>query len=303
MAAEQAQARADIGVIGGSGFYEMPGLSDARSVALETPFGTPSSPITVGTLQGRRVAFIARHGQGHHLLPQELPSRANIYALRALGVRHVISVSAVGSLRQEVEPLHAAVPDQLIDRTSGRPQTFFGDGAVAHVGFADPFCPGLASLLVQSSETAGVTTHRGGTLVVINGPAFSTRAESHLYRQWGGDIIGMTASPEARLAREAELHYAALCFVTDYDVWHETEADVSADLVVANLNQNAAHARTAVTSAVEGIPSLGEACGCQDALGTALVTPRDRVPLETRRRLGLIVERYWGAVPAAGARP
>lgn len=294
-------AQADVGVIGGSGFYEMPGLTEARSVSMETPFGAPSSPVVVGALKGRRVAFIARHGRGHHILPQELPSRANIYALKALGVRHVIAVSAVGSLREEVEPLHAAVPDQVIDRTSGREQTFFGEGAVAHVGFADPFCPELASLLAGAAETAGVTTHRGATLVVINGPAFSSRAESHLYRQWGGDIIGMTAIPETKLAREAELHFATLCFATDYDVWHETEADVSANLVVANLQANAAKAREAVSTAVGALSVLREDCGCQDALGSALITPRAHVPQETRRRLGLIVERYWGDPSAEAA--
>ncbi len=292
--------RAEVGVIGGSGFYQMPGLSDAATLHLETPYGAPSSPITVGTLKGRRVAFIARHGQGHRILPQELPSQANIYALKALGVRHVIAVSAVGSLREDLEPLHAVVPDQIIDRTHGRPGTFFGHGAVAHVGQADPFCPGLASLLGDAAQAAGVHTHTGATLVVINGPAFSTRAESRLYRTWGGDIIGMTAVPEARLAREAELHYASLCFVTDYDVWHDTEEDVSADLVVANLNRNAEKAREAVAVAVGALNVLDEDCGCQDALGTALITPPHQVPEATRDRLGLIGERYWGD-PAGAA--
>lgn len=299
--ADDARPRADVGVIGGSGFYEMPGLTDARAVTVDTPYGAPSSTITVGTLKGRQVAFIARHGEGHRILPQELPSQANIWVLKTLGVRYVISVSAVGSLQQEVEPLHAVVPDQVIDRTHGRPNTFFGDGAVAHIGLADPFCPNLASVLGGAAQTAGVTTHRGGTLVVINGPAFSTRAESRLYRQWGGSVIGMTAMPEAKLAREAELHYATLCFATDYDVWHESEADVSADLVVENLNRNAAKAREAVAVAIGALNVLTEDCGCQDALGSALVTRPDVVPEATRRRLAPLVARYWGEEPAEAA--
>lgn len=293
-------------MIGGSGFYELPGLTDASSMPIPTPYGDPSSEITIGTLAGRRVAFIARHGAGHRILPQELPSHANIYALKSLGVRHVIAVSAVGSLREEIQPLHAVVPDQVVDRTQGRPGTFFGDGAVAHVGFADPFCPTLSSLVAECAESAGVSTHRGGTLVVINGPAFSTRAESFLYRQWGGDIIGMTALPEAKLAREAELHYASLCFATDYDVWHDSEEDVSADLVVANLTRNAAKAREAVAAAIVALAGQSEvasaACPCADALGSALITAPHLVPPATRQRLGLIVQRYWGQ-PAPGVAP
>ncbi|MEX1021910.1 MAG: S-methyl-5'-thioadenosine phosphorylase [Dehalococcoidia bacterium] len=287
--------RADVGVIGGSGFYDMPGLGETRIVQVTTPYGDPSSAIVLGSLKGRRIAFIARHGEGHRILPEEVPSQANIYALKALGVRHVISVSAVGSLREDIEPLHAVAPDQAIDRTHGRPGTFFGDGAVAHVGLADPFCPALAPLLAGAAGAAGVKTHRGGTLVVVNGPAFSTRAESNLYRQWGGDIIGMTALPEARLAREAELHYAALCFVTDYDVWRQGEADVSAGLVMENLDRNVEKAREAVAIAIGTLNFVGTDCGCEDALAGALVTPRDRVPAATRARLGAIVERYWGA--------
>jgi len=289
---------ADIGVIGGSGFYEMPGLIDARPIELTTPYGAPSSAVTIGSIEGRRVAFIARHGKGHRILPEELPSRANIYALKSLGVRQVIAVSAVGSLRVNIEPLHAVVPDQIIDRTTGRPGTFFGDGAVAHVGFADPFCPALSSILADQCEASDVRTHRGGTLVVVNGPAFSTRAESKMYRQWGADIIGMTATPEARLAREAELHYASLCFATDYDVWHADEEDVSAELVVQNLQRNIAKARDIVAAAVHAAAEAGT-CGCEDALAEALITPRDLVPEATRRRLGVIVERYWGSLDDA----
>ena len=291
--------RADFGVIGGSGFYEMPGLADARAHDLDTPYGTPSSAVTVGWLHGRQVAFIARHGEGHRILPGELPSRANIYALKALGVTRILAVSAVGSLREEVHPLDAVVPDQVIDRTSARVSSFFGEGAVAHVGFADPFCASVASALADAAEVAGVAVHRGGALVVINGPAFSSRAESHLYRQWGADIIGMTALPEAKLAREAECCYASLCFVTDYDVWREGAEDVSADLVVRNLNANVARAREAVAGAIAALGNTPRACGCGDALATALMTARERVPLATRRRLGVIVERYWGTAEGA----
>jgi len=290
------QATAEVGVIGGSGFYEMPGLTEVERVHVPTPYGAPSDVITIGRLHGRRVAFLPRHGQGHRIPPAELNARANIYALKSLGVRRVISVSAVGSLRRTIEPLHAVVPDQLIDRTNGRPSTFFGDGAVAHVGLADPFCPSLASLVAEQSEAAGVTTHRGGTLVVIDGPAFSTRAESRLYQSWGGDIVGMTALPEAKLAREAELCYSALCFATDYDVWHESEGDVTADLVLQNLHRNADRGRAAVAGIVRQIDDLGR-CACGDALANALVTAPELVPVETRRRLGLIVERYWGVTP------
>ena len=287
--------QAAFGVIGGSGFTAMPGLADARAFDLDTPFGAPSSAVTVGSLGGRQVAFIARHGEGHTTLPEEIPARANVYALKALGVTRILSVSAVGSLREDVHPMDAVVPDQVIDRTTGRASTFFGDGAVAHVGFADPFCPSVASALADAVEVAGVAVHRGGTLVVINGPAFSTRAESHLYRQWGADIIGMTALPEAKLAREAECCYASLCFVTDYDVWREGEDDVSADLVMQRLTANVARGSEAVAGAIASLGDRPRACGCGDALGSALMTARERVPSATRQRLGVIVQRYWGA--------
>jgi 5'-methylthioadenosine phosphorylase len=272
----------------------MPGLEAREQIHLHTPWGDPSSAITTGLLGGRRVAFIARHDEGHHIMPAELPARANIYALKRLGVAHVIGISAVGSLREEIAPLHAVVPDQVIDRTWGRANSFFGDGAVAHIGFADPFCTDLAGHLAEASDEAGVTTHADGTLIVINGPAFSTRAESQLYRSWGASIIGMTTVPEARLAREAELCYASLCCVTDYDVWHETEADVSAELIIRNLQANVAKARDTIANLVDRIDSA-RACSCRDALGDALITHRDLVPVATRRRLGLIAERYWGA--------
>ena len=290
---------AEIGVIGGSGFYALEELRDAERLEVETPFGAPSGPIVAGTLEGRRVAFIARHGEGHRLLPSEVPARANIHALKQLGAERVISLSAVGSLREEIEPLHAVTPDQIIDRTNGqRALSFFGEGMVAHIGLADPFCADLAAALADAAEASGVTTHRGGALVVTEGPAFSTRAESRLYRDWGGTIIGMTALPEAKLAREAELCYAALCFVTDYDVWRDSQEDVSADMVLENLSRNAARGRQALMRTVAGLAERGD-CGCADALASALVTPPQLVPVETRRRLALLLARYHGAPPDA----
>ena len=289
---------AEIGVIGGSGFYALEELRDAERLEVETPFGAPSGPIVAGTLEGRRVAFIARHGEGHRLLPSEVPARANIHALKQLGAERVISLSAVGSLREEIEPLHAVTPDQIIDRTNGqRALSFFGEGMVAHIGLADPFCADLAAALADAAEASGVTTHRGGALVVTEGPAFSTRAESRLYRDWGGTIIGMTALPEAKLAREAELCYAALCFVTDYDVWRDSQEDVSADMVLENLSRNAARGRQALMRTVAGLGERGD-CGCGDALASALVTPPQLVPAETRRRLALLLERYHGTPDA-----
>jgi 5'-methylthioadenosine phosphorylase len=286
-------ARASIAVIGGSGFYSLQGLTDVERVTVPTPFGLPSSEVVLGTLEGRRVAFLARHGEGHRLLPSEVPARANIWALKSLGVERVLSVSAVGSLRIDLEPLHAVVPDQVIDRTQGRASTFFGDGLVGHVGFADPFCGEVSTTLGTAAEDAGVTTHRGGTLVVIEGPAFSTRAESQLYRSWGADLVGMTALPEAKLAREAELCYGAVCFVTDYDVWHEGEDDVTASIVMARLQQNAAAGLEVVRSVIAALPAT-RACGCGQALATALITPRELVPIETRRRLAPLLAPYWG---------
>lgn len=286
-------ARASIAVIGGSGFYSLQGLTDVERVSVATPFGLPSSEIMLGTLSGRRVAFLARHGEGHRLLPSEVPSRANIWALKALGVERVLSVSAVGSLQVDKAPLHAVIPDQLIDRTQGRASTFFGEGLVAHVGLADPFCHETSAVLATSSEESEVVTHRGGTLVVIEGPQFSTRAESQLYRSWGAAIVGMTALPEAKLAREAELCYGAVCFVTDYDVWHEDEDDVNASIVMERLRQNAEHGLEVVRRTIEGLPPT-RACGCGQALASALITPRELVPVETRRRLAPLLAPYWG---------
>ena len=230
-------SRARVAVIGGSGFYALEDLTDVEEVRPDTPFGPPSDAIVIGTLKDTRVAFLPRHGRGHRILPSELPSRANIYALKTLGVEFVIGVSAVGSLRQELAPLDLTVPDQLIDRTTGRPGTFFGDGLVAHVAFAEPFCPELRRALYEASSDAGATVHDGGALVVIEGPAFSTQAESALYRAWGASLIGMTALPEAKLAREAEMCYAVLACTTDYDCWHESYGSVTAEMIVRNLKE------------------------------------------------------------------
>ena len=274
-----------LGVIGGSGLYSMQSLERVREVEIATPFGPPSDAITLGMLSGLPVAFIPRHGRGHRLLPGEIPFRANVYALKALGVEWVVSVSAVGSLREEIRPLDFVVPDQLIDRTWGRDSTFFGKGVVAHVPFGDPFCPDLSSMLATAAGQADATVHRGGTCVVIEGPAFSTRAESHLYRSWGASVVGMTALPEAKLAREAELCYAMLACATDYDVWHATAEPVNAQLVVERLRKNVAQAQRVV----EALPPLLTSATCSSAkvLGQALMTDLRRMdnigrqPLET----------------------
>jgi 5'-methylthioadenosine phosphorylase len=286
-------------VIGGSGFYQMDGLSDVEEVRIDTPFGLPSDNLVVGRLEGERVAFLPRHGVGHRLLPSEIPARANIHALKQLGVELILSVSAVGSLREDIEPLHMVVPDQLIDRTRGRVSTFFGEGIVAHIAFADPFCPELRTLLAEATREAGATVHRGGTLVVIEGPAFSTRAESNLYRSWGADIIGMTALPEAKLAREAEICYAILACSTDYDVWHDTHEDVSAEMIVANLLRNVQLSRNAVRLALQRLPDI-RSCGCSHALRDAIITPLELAPEEIKRRLAPILSPYVAQKVAGG---
>jgi 5'-methylthioadenosine phosphorylase len=279
--------RATVAVIGGSGFYDFQDISDVETIEIATPFGAPSDSIVVGTLSGVRVAFLPRHGAGHRILPGELPQLANIWALASLGVERIISVSAVGSLKEGYAPLDVALPDQLIDRTSGtRPSTFFGGGIVAHIAFDTPFCPSLRATLVSAAPEA----HRSGTLVVIEGPAFSTRAESELYRSWNADLIGMTALPEAKLAREAGICYAALACVTDYDTWHPHHESVTADLIIANLLKNVAHARRIVAAAVNALPS-GRDCACAGALATAIVTPMDLVPEQVKRDLAPILAR------------
>ena len=280
-------------VIGGSGFYEMEGLSQIETLNVDTPFGATSDAITTGVLDGQRVAFLPRHGVGHRLLPAEIPARANIWALKQLGVEFIVSVSAVGSLREEIEPLHLVVPDQLIDRTRGRASTFFGDGLVAHVAFGDPFCSHLRGVVGGAAGEAATRVHNDGTLVVIEGPAFSTRAESNLYRTWGADIIGMTALPEAKLAREAEICFAVLACSTDYDCWREGHEDVTAEMIVANLLQNVEISRQAVRLALGRLPATRE-CACEGALKDALVTSLELVPAATKQRLGPIIERYAG---------
>jgi len=285
--------RIDLAVLGGSGFYEMPGLEAIDEIVLDTPFGSTSDAIRVGTLEGRRVAFLARHGRHHTLLPSEIPQRANFWAFKSLGAQRVLAVSAVGSLREDYRPGDMVVPDQLIDRTRGqRPATFFGDGVVAHVGFADPFCPVLAPAVARSARSAGAPVHEGGTYIVIEGPAFGTRAESELYRSWGASVVGMTALPEAKLAREAELCYAILAAVTDYDAWHSEHEAVDATTVFAVLKKNVEASREAVRQLAKALPE--GACACHTALDTALLTTPSAISDETLRRLGPILERKLG---------
>jgi len=280
-----------IAIIGGSGVYQMPEVTDAIEHRLETPFGSPSDWIVVGRLHGQRVAFLPRHGRGHVLTPTEVPYRANIYALKSLGVTHVIGISAVGSLKLELEPGHVVVPDQIFDFTKGRARSFFEGGLVAHVSVADPLCPTLSTIVAQAARQAGGIVHQGGTFVTIEGPRFSTKAESQVWRGLGFSIIGMTASPEAFLAREAEMHYTVMAHVTDYDVWH-TDETVTVDLIVARFAKNVALAQRAVAAAVERIAATGFACGCESALASALTTQRDRIAPEARQRLALLVDKY-----------
>ena len=288
-----AEAAVRIGVIGGSGLYDMAGLTDREEVAVSTPFGEPSAPFVVGTLAGERVAFLARHGAGHRILPSELNFRANIYALKTLGVEWVVSASAVGSLKSEYRPLDIVVPDQFLDRTRGRISTFFGDGIVAHIPFAHPVCAALAELAADMSAVCGARTHRGGTYVCMEGPQFSTLAESRLYKSWGMDIIGMTNLQEAKLAREAEMCYATLALVTDYDCWHPDHDQVSVEMIVRNLLHNAETAQRVVRMMVERLPPE-RTCGCATALESAIITRPEAVPPETRQKLAPIVGKYLG---------
>lgn len=282
---------ATVAIIGGSGLYALEGLVDVSQIDIETPFGNPSDSVVLGKLSGVPVAFLPRHGRGHHLIPSEIPVRANIYALKLLGVERIISVSAVGSLREDVHPQDIVVPDQIIDRTRFRVGTFFGDGVAVHVGFADPFCQRLSSLLVDTVESMGVPVHRGGTYVVIEGPAFSTKAESHLYRSWGADIIGMTALPEAKLAREAEMCYSTLACVTDYDCWHGEEEVVNVEMVIKVLSHGVETSKEVLEKV---IPQLAEDrdCQCGTALENAIVTPQDRMSSGAISRLAPIIGKY-----------
>lgn len=273
----------------------MPGLTAIEEVSIDTPFGAPSGPIQIGTLEGIRVAFLARHGRGHALLPSEIPQRANFWALKSLGVERVLGVSAVGSLRQDYRPGHLVTPSQVIDRTRGqRPQTFFGNGVVGHISFAEPFCSPLRQATRIAAEAAGATFHRDGIYIVMEGPAFSTRAESELHREWRADLIGMTALPEAKLAREAEICYALLAAVTDYDTWHDGHETVDARMVFETLKQNVALAQSVVAHLAAGLPSR-DACSCRYALDNALVTAPDAISSENKQRLGPILERRLGA--------
>lgn len=286
----------ELAIIGGSGFYEMPGLEDVEEVEVDTPFGRPSDAIRVGTLAGVRVAFLARHGRSHSILPSELPQRANFWALKSLGVQRVLAVSAVGSLQEPMAPGHMVVPDQLIDRTRAqRPATFFGEGVVAHVAMADPVCPALAAAAGAAANAAGATLHQGGACVVIEGPAFGTRAESEVYRSWGASVVGMTALPEAKLAREAELCYAILAAVTDYDAWHASVDAVDAATVFAVLKKNVETGRAAVRELVSALPGR-DRCGCAAALDAALVTDPDAISTENRERLAPILKRRLGEI-------
>lgn len=289
-------ASAVMAVIGGSGFYEIDGLSNIERIRIDTPFGAPSDEIVLGTIGVTRIAFLPRHGVGHRILPSEIPARANIWALATLGVMYVVSVSAVGSLREEIAPMDMVVPDQLIDRTHGRPQTFFGRGIAAHIAFDEPFCPRLSKVLGTAAADAGVRTHGGRTYVVMEGPAFSTKAESELHRSWDADIIGMTALPEAKLAREASMCYATLACVTDYDTWHPQHAAVTVDMILANLRANTRNAQAIVADVARKLPE--RTCGCKNALATAIVTPMGLVPEAVKSDLEPILSRIPREVPA-----
>jgi len=283
--------RVEIGIIGGTGLYQMEGFEEVREVAVETPFGPPSDSLMVGTLEGRRVAFLPRHGRGHRFLPHELNFRANVFAMKKLGVEFLLSVSAVGSLKERYAPLHVLVPDQFIDRTMQRPSTFFGRGLVAHVAFAHPFCRNLSKIMADACVEAGATHHVGGTYVCMEGPAFSTLAESELYRSWGADVIGMTNLQEAKLSREAEICYSTLAMVTDYDCWHPDHDAVTADQILAVLGKNAETAKAVLRAAVRRLP-IPRACECASALKLALVTPAELVPETVKSELAPIVGRY-----------
>jgi 5'-methylthioadenosine phosphorylase len=285
------ETRASIGIIGGSGLYEMAGFTAHQEVRLETPFGLPSDVYLVGELDGKKVAFLARHGRGHRSQPSDLNFRANIYGMKMLGVERILSVSAVGSLKEEHKPLEFLIPDQFFDRTRGRISTFFGNGIVAHISFADPICPQLSNLLYASCGAVDVVAKKGGSYLCMEGPAFSTRAESNVYRQWGMDVIGMTNLQEAKLAREAEICYVTLAMVTDYDCWHEAHDAVSVDEIIANLMKNAKNAQIVVREAIKNMPDT-KTCSCSSALKHAIITSKDAITAEAKDRLGLLIGKY-----------
>ncbi|MFB2838841.1 S-methyl-5'-thioadenosine phosphorylase [Floridanema evergladense] len=287
--------QAKIGIIGGSGLYKMEALKDVEEVQVDTPFGSPSDALIVGTLAGAKVAFLARHGRNHTLLPSELPFRANIYAMKQLGVEYLISASAVGSLKEEAKPLDMVVPDQFIDRTKNRVSTFFGEGIVAHIAFGDPICQQLANVVadaVASLNLDGVNLHRGGTYICMEGPAFSTKAESHLYRSWGATVIGMTNLPEAKLAREAEIAYTTLALVTDYDCWHPDHDSVTVEMIIDNLQRNAVNAQKVIQETVRRITENPFVSEAHSALKYAILTPLDKAPATTKEKLALLLKKY-----------
>ena len=286
-------AQAEIGIIGGSGLYGMAGLTDVHEEKTTTPFGEPSDPLVLGTLEGRKVAFLARHGKGHRILPSELNFKANIYAMKAVGVTSILSVSAVGSLKEEHKPTDFVVPDQFIDRTFDRSATFFGDGVVGHVAFGDPVCPIVSDVFVKACEEVGVVGKKGGTYICMEGPQFSTKAESRLYRSWGADIIGMTNLQEAKLAREAEISYATLAMVTDYDCWFEGHDAVTVEQVIAVMHQNSANAQNVVKTAVRLMPKDLSASPAQSAAKFAIMTDRAVIPAETKKKLEVLFGKYW----------
>jgi 5'-methylthioadenosine phosphorylase len=283
--------QAEIGIIGGSGLYSMPGLTDVHEVQLQTPFGEPSDAYVLGSLEGRKVAFLARHGRGHRILPSELNFRANIYGMKELGVERIISVSAVGSLKEEHKPTDFVIPDQFIDRTYHRVSTFFGHGIVAHVAFADPVCSEVAAAIGQSCKDIGVVGTSGGTYICIEGPQFSTKAESNLYRSWGADVIGMTNLQEAKLAREAEICYATMAMVTDYDCWHPAHDSVTVEQIIQVLNTNSENAARVVKQAVAVVPRQRQ-CKCGSALQFAILTDPTKIPAATRQKLALLLDKY-----------
>ena len=280
-----------LAIIGGSGLYQMKGLEHTEEIVIDTPFGRPSAPITIGTIEGLRVAFLARHGIGHHITPTEVPYRANIFALKSLGVERIVSISACGSLREDYAPGHIVIPDNIFDFTKDRTRSFFGEGLVAHISVADPFCNDLSNQLEASLSGTNAITHRGGSLITIEGPRFSTKAESNTYRSWGMSIIGMTASPEAFLAREAEICYATMAHVTDYDVWHESESPVTVEMVIQTLNKNTEVAQDAIRNLIRTMHHE-RSCSCGQALETALITNPKAIPAETRKKLDLLVNKY-----------
>jgi 5'-methylthioadenosine phosphorylase len=283
----------EIGILGGSGMYEIEGFKDVREVTLDTPYGQPSETYMVGMLAGKEVAFLSRHGRGHRLLPSDINFRANIFGFKMLGVRRIISVTAVGSLKEEIHPTDIVLADQFFDRTR-RPNTFFGGGVAAHVGMAHPVCESTADFLYQAAREVGAGIHRGGTYICIEGPAFSTKAESQVYRSWGGSVIGMTGATEAKLCREAEICYATMNLVTDYDVWHETEEMVSVDLILENLRANVHNAKAIIKKTLALLPEKPDPCDCQNSLAGCLVTQPDLIPDDKKRKLRLLLEKYIG---------